>query len=215
MTDVEVLGHYRLRLTFSDGLTGDVDLSHVRDWAGVFAPLRDPDVFAQVRVDPEIGTITWPNGADLAPEVLHARASAHPVRRSHRAHPGPRFDEGSMTALDLPDGALGGIVALYSIIHIPPERLPGVFAEFGRVLAPGGHLLLAFQVGDERRHLAEWFGHAVSLDGYRWPPDRVAEMLSQAGLVVRARLLREPDEAVETTQRAYLLARRPADIRRS
>jgi len=86
-----------------------------------------------------------------------------------------------MTALDLPDGALGGIVALYSIIHIPPERLPGVFAEFGRVLAPGGHLLLAFQVGDERRHLAEWFGHAVSLDGYRWPPDRVAEMLSQAG----------------------------------
>jgi len=120
-----------------------------------------------------------------------------------------------MTALDLPDGALGGIVALYSIIHIPPERLPGVFAEFGRVLAPGGHLLLAFQVGDERRHLAEWFGHAVSLDGYRWPPDRVAEMLSQAGLVVRARLLREPDEAVETTQRAYLLARRPADIRRS
>ncbi len=120
-----------------------------------------------------------------------------------------------MTALDLPDGALGGIVALYSIIHIPPERLPGVFAEFGRVLAPGGHLLLAFQVGDERRHLAEWFGHAVSLDGYRWPPDRVAEMLSQAGLVVRAQLLREPDEAVETTRRAYLLARRPADIRRS
>jgi len=55
----------------------------------------------------------------------------------------------------------------------------------------------------------------VSLDGYRWPPDRVAEMLSDAGLVVRARLLREPDGAVETTQRAYLLALGPADIRRS
>ena len=84
VTDVEVLGHYRLRLTFSDGLTGDVDLSYLRDWAGVFAPLRDPDVFAQVRVDPEIGTIIWPNGADLAPEVLHERASAHPVPSSHR-----------------------------------------------------------------------------------------------------------------------------------
>src|SRR6266496_1596170 len=60
-----------------------------------------------------------------------------------------------------------------------------------------------------RRHLAEWFGHAVSLDGYRWPPDRVAEMLSDAGLVVRARLLREPDGPVETTQRAYLLPRGP------
>lgn len=84
VTDVEVLGHYWLRLTFSDGLTGGVDLSHVRDWAGVFAPLRDPDVLAQVRVDPEIGTITWPNGAELAPEVLPERASAHPVRRSRR-----------------------------------------------------------------------------------------------------------------------------------
>ena len=84
VTDVEVLGPYRLRLTFSDGLTGDVDLSYIRDWAGVFAPLHDPEVFVQVRVDPEIGTITWPNGADLAPEVLHERASAHPVRRSHR-----------------------------------------------------------------------------------------------------------------------------------
>ncbi len=84
VTDVEVLGPYRLRLTFSDGLTGDVDLSYIRDWAGVFAPLHDPEVFAQVRVDPEIGTITWPNGADLAPEVLHERASAHPVHSSRR-----------------------------------------------------------------------------------------------------------------------------------
>jgi hypothetical protein len=84
VTDVEVLGHYLLRLTFSDGLTGDVDLSHIRDWGGVFASLRDPDAFAQVRVDPEIGTITWPGGADLAPEVLHERASAHAVRGSHR-----------------------------------------------------------------------------------------------------------------------------------
>jgi hypothetical protein len=84
ITDVEVLGHYRLRLTFSDGLTGDVDVSHVRDWGGVFEPLRNPEGFAQVRVDPEIGTITWPGGADLAPEVLHERASAHPVRGPHR-----------------------------------------------------------------------------------------------------------------------------------
>ncbi|MGH3199491.1 MAG: DUF2442 domain-containing protein [Streptosporangiaceae bacterium] len=49
-----------------------------------FASLRDPDAFAQVRVDPEIGTITWSGGADLAPEVLHERACAHPVRGPHR-----------------------------------------------------------------------------------------------------------------------------------
>jgi hypothetical protein len=74
-TDVEILGHYRLRRTFSDGLAGDVDASHVRAWGGVLALLRDPDAFAQVRVDPEIGTITWPGGADLAPEVLHERVN--------------------------------------------------------------------------------------------------------------------------------------------
>jgi hypothetical protein len=78
--DVEVLGHYRLRLTFSDGLVGDVDLSHLREREGVFTALGDPAFFAQVGVDPEIGTITWPNGADLAPEVLYERAAAHPLR---------------------------------------------------------------------------------------------------------------------------------------
>jgi hypothetical protein len=38
-----------------------------------------------VRVDPEIGTVTWPNGVDLAPEVLHEQAAAHPIRRPQRA----------------------------------------------------------------------------------------------------------------------------------
>jgi hypothetical protein len=79
--DVEVLSHYRLRLTFSDGLVGDVDLSHLEDRDGVFTPPHDPAFFAQVRVDPDIGTITWPNGADLAPEVLYERAAAHLVRQ--------------------------------------------------------------------------------------------------------------------------------------
>ena len=86
--DVEVLGHYRLRLTFSDGLAGDIDLSHLREWEGVFTALRDPAFFAHVRVDPEIGTITWPNGADLAPEILYERAAAHPIRDPRQAAAG-------------------------------------------------------------------------------------------------------------------------------
>ena len=84
VTDVVVLAPYRLRLTFSDGLMGDVDLSHLHGWEGVFTPLRDPQFFAQVRVDPEIGTITWPNGIDLAPEVLYERAAVNPVRAASR-----------------------------------------------------------------------------------------------------------------------------------
>ena len=86
--DVEVLGRYRLRLTFSDGLVGDVDLSHLQERDGVFTPLHDPAFFGQVRVDPEISTITWPNGADLAPEVLYDRAAAHLICQPRHAAAG-------------------------------------------------------------------------------------------------------------------------------
>jgi uncharacterized protein DUF2442 len=41
------------------------------EWRGVFEPLRDPAYFATVQLDPELGTISWPNGADVAPETLH------------------------------------------------------------------------------------------------------------------------------------------------
>jgi len=75
---VEHLGYYRLRLTFADGFVADVDLADkIRQSTGpVFAPLRDVAYFAQVRVDDQLGTIVWPNGADLAPESLRARAHA-------------------------------------------------------------------------------------------------------------------------------------------
>lgn len=70
ITSVEVLGHYQLRLGFSDGISRDVDLAgEVR--GPVFEPLADPEFFAQVRVDDELGTVVWPNGADLDPLVLH------------------------------------------------------------------------------------------------------------------------------------------------
>ena len=71
VTDVTVLGHYRLRLTFSDGLVRDVDLSYLHDRGPIFEALGDSDFFRQVAVDPEGGTIVWPNGADLDPLVLH------------------------------------------------------------------------------------------------------------------------------------------------
>jgi hypothetical protein len=73
ITGVEVVGEYRLRLTFEDGTIGDVDFGG-RVWRGVFEPLSDPVYFARVAVDPEAGTIVWPNGADMAPEPLYAEA---------------------------------------------------------------------------------------------------------------------------------------------
>lgn len=137
------------------------------------------------------------SGIDLSPAM---------VAVARRDHPGLRFEVGSMTALDLPDGGLGGLVAWYSIIHVPDAELPAVLAGFHRVLAPGGHLLLAFQVGDETRHLTEGYGHSLSLDAHRRPPGRVARLLAEAGFDVRTRVVREPD-APEKVPQAYLLAR--------
>lgn len=66
------LKDFTLRVEFSDGSIKDVDLSHELD-GEVFEPLRDPELFSQVTVNPETGTIEWPNGADLAPEYLHEK----------------------------------------------------------------------------------------------------------------------------------------------
>jgi len=73
VTHVEVIGDYRLRLTFEDGLVGEVSFEG-REWRGVFEPFRDPAVFAEVYVDRQFGTIAWPNGLDMAPEPLYQEA---------------------------------------------------------------------------------------------------------------------------------------------
>jgi len=74
LTEAEVLDGYRIRLRFEDGTVGIVDLED-RLWGPMFEPLRDPAVFRRVRVEPQSGTITWPNGADLAPDLLYREAS--------------------------------------------------------------------------------------------------------------------------------------------
>jgi len=75
----EPLGEYRLRLRFEDGVEGVVDLALDLSFQGVFEPLRDPGYFAQVHVDPDLGTVVWPNGADLDPDVLYARVTGTPI----------------------------------------------------------------------------------------------------------------------------------------
>jgi hypothetical protein len=76
VTAVEVVGDHRLRLTFADGVVGEVSFQD-RDWKGVLAPLADAHFFAQVQVDPQAGTIAWPNGIDFAPEPLYDEARKH------------------------------------------------------------------------------------------------------------------------------------------
>jgi SAM-dependent methyltransferase len=142
-------------------------------------------------------------GIDLSPEM---------VAVARRLNPGIRFEQGSMLALAAPDAAWGGIAAFYSIIHLPPGARPRALAEFFRVLRPGGALLLAFHVGDERRHLDEWWDRPVSLDFYFLQPQEIRAELEAAGFVVEVTLVRRPyAPAVEhQSERAYLRARKPA-----
>jgi len=74
----EVIGDHALRLTFKDGVIGDVAFDS-SEWWGVAEPLADQSFFAQVRVDPEARTVVWPNGFDMAPEPLYEQACANRV----------------------------------------------------------------------------------------------------------------------------------------
>jgi SAM-dependent methyltransferase len=142
------------------------------------------------------------SGVDLSPGMLAV---------ARRAHPGLPFAEGRLDALPVASGALAGLVAWYSIIHTPPDRLGAVFSEFSRVLRPGAELLLAFQAAGgtahERVHLSQAYGHTISLDAFRLDPARIEELLTAAGLATHTRMLRDPGPR-EKTSLAYLLARR-------
>ena len=79
VTEVKSLEGYRLMLSFDDGVTGIVDISELIEFTGVFEPLLESDYFDQVRVDPEIGTICWPNDADIDPDVLYHLVTGEPI----------------------------------------------------------------------------------------------------------------------------------------
>jgi hypothetical protein len=83
VTSVEPLDGFRLRIAFTDGLVREVDLSDDL-WGQMAEPLQDPGYFRQVRVDTELGTVVWPNGYDLDPDVLHGdhEAVGRPAARA-------------------------------------------------------------------------------------------------------------------------------------
>ncbi|MCX4764187.1 methyltransferase domain-containing protein [Streptomyces sp. NBC_01275] len=153
-------------------------------------------------------------GLGLAIHGLDLSESMLAIAR--RENPGIRFEQGSMLRLDgHPDGSLDGVSSWYSSIHTPVEELPALFAEFRRVLVPGGHLLLGFQVGAEpKRHDRPW-GHPVSLDFLRRRPETMSELLAAAGFAPVSTTVREPEAALgETVAQAFLIARAAHDLGR-
>ncbi|MFJ9628678.1 class I SAM-dependent methyltransferase [Streptomyces sp. NPDC101175] len=134
--------------------------------------------------------------------------SPHMVALAREAHPGLRFEVGSMTSLDVADGTLGGIIALYSTIHVPDAHLPGVFTEFHRVLRAGGYVLLAFQASEgEQIHMAERYGQEISLDYYFRTPAKVCEVLAGTGFSLYAQA-RVEAQGERKWGRAFVLAQK-------
>jgi SAM-dependent methyltransferase len=139
------------------------------------------------------------SGVDASPAMIDL---------ARETYPGLRFDVGSMAALDIADGELGGVLARWSIIHTPPRDVPAVLTEFHRVLAAGGHVLIGFSASDDPSHPAQVFDHTVA-PAYRWWPDHLAAMLRGCGLAEVARMVTRP-QPTDKRQFAgvHLLARK-------
>ena len=80
VVEVRPIAGFHLHVRFEEGVEGKIDLKDLVRFEGVFAPLRNPVRFAEVRVHRERGTLYWPNGADLDPDVIYAKISGKPIR---------------------------------------------------------------------------------------------------------------------------------------
>ena len=74
LESAEYVKGYTIRVRFADGMEADIDLE-AEIWGEVFEPLKDSDTFRRFELDKELNTVTWPSGADLAPEFLYEKAA--------------------------------------------------------------------------------------------------------------------------------------------
>lgn len=165
-------------------LIGDIAQTDARDRA-LIAAWRDE---TQGRLlDAGCGPGLWTRFLhDDDRDVLGIDVSEAFIAHARETHPDLEFPHGSFAALGLPDASLGGVLAWYSLIHTDPEQLPATLAEFARVTAPGGSILIGFFDGNPR----ETFDHAVTT-AYFWTPDALAPLLTDAGFRVVATERRE------------------------
>lgn len=140
-------------------------------------------------------------GIDLSPQMVALARADHPCAE---------FRVGDLRRLPAADGEFGAAVALYSVIHLAADELRPAFAEMRRALRPAAPLLVAFHLGAEVRHMAQWWGHEVDVDFHFLAVGDVSAALEDTGFTVRAALERThyPHEA--ESRRAYVLARRAA-----
>ncbi|WP_042391301.1 class I SAM-dependent methyltransferase [Streptacidiphilus melanogenes] len=119
-------------------------------------------------------------GIDLSPAMIEV---------ARREHPALRFEVGSMTDLDLAEASLAGVVAWYSLIHIPDHEIGSVLARFHRALRPGSPLLIGFHVGDDVQLKTRGYGdHPINVQVHRRRPEQLATWLDETGFDVQAQM---------------------------
>lgn len=128
-------------------------------------------------------------GVDVVPEFIdHART----------AHRGPEFRVGPMTEIDVAEQSAAGVLSWFSTIHLPPAEIGAVLRGFRELLAPGGTLVLGYFHSDDD---VAAFDHAV-VTAYRWPTDRLAAAVTDAGFVEVERVLRQVADRPDRTYAA-------------
>lgn len=141
-------------------------------------------------------------GVDLSPAMIAEARRLHPAEIA--------FAEGDMLALrDVADGAYAGIAAFYSIVNIPPNSLGTALRELHRVLRSGGVLLLTYHIGEEVKHLDEWWDKKVSVTFYFYRTPDVRLRLEESGFEMEEMIEREPYPEIEyQSRRGYVFARK-------
>lgn len=146
----------------------------------------------------------------LGLDVLGLDLSLGMLAEARARHPGLRCRIADLCALPDDESRPAAMVAFYSLIHIPSQRIAAVLLEWRRVLLPGGHLLLAVHAGEGMVHRDEWWGHSVSIDTWFFDPAWLRGAVEAAGFVVHALDVRAPYPDVEyPSHRAYLAASLP------
>jgi len=146
----------------------------------------------------------------LGLDVFGVDLSGELVKRAGQLSPRIEFRQGDMRSLTAADGSWAGIVAFYSIIHIPREETTTALRELFRVLRPGGLLLLSFHIGQDILHLDELWGEPVQMDLTFFLPEEMEDFLGLAGFAIEETIRREPYKDIEyQSRRAYIFARKP------
>jgi SAM-dependent methyltransferase len=149
---------------------------------------------------------------DQGATVIGIDLSSAMVKRAQQLNPGILFQQGDMMSLAFPENSLGGIVAFYSICHVPEDSLTVVFRQIYRVLRANGMLLISFHIGQGAIHREEMWGAKVNLDFFLYSPESIQQYLKQSGFTIEESLERGPysPEVEYQSRRSYIAARKVA-----